>query len=146
MRKLGTVTFVLGLAGSGKTHLIQWMKHDWMVEEDFFTPTWFDIKHAELVKHLQNGNNCVVSELQLLTESVRDAYVARLTYDVGDPTPSINWICFENNLEVANHNCRRRTNKPSGRGSPEQHVQQNNAFAPAYTIPNGAIVMKIHRL
>ncbi len=138
-----TVTFIVGLAGSGKSSLLNSLVYDEVFEERF----WLDDEtlekhHKEIIRFLRENKHCIVTERRFMYQEARAEYTHRLREDM--PSLQINWLFFEKNLEAANHNCQSRTNKPedpNGAG----HIQQNADDFEKYTIPNGAVVIKIHR-
>lgn len=137
---MGTVTFVLGLAGSGKSCFVSQLKVDKAFEEGFMGSE-HETHHADLVERLKRGEHCAVSELQLLHPKTRDAYVKRLTEELGGKV-HLNWVCFENDVAKANSNCRTRPNKSRDSGG-EGHVRINEYWTKKYVIPDGAIVLRI---
>ena len=136
----GILLMVMGLAGSGKSHYISrlYPEPDAICEEGFASNEEENIE--KLKKRLSCGEYCVISELKYLNPTNREGFIEKVLSL--DPQPLIRYVCFENNLDAANHNCRNRTNK----GDPEAHVLINCNSSPAYQIPEGALVLPIHRL
>lgn len=137
------VTFVLGLAGSGKSHYIAGLGADWVCEEGFMSASGHEANHRELVRRLRRGETCAVSELQMLSRYVRAGYEARLKRNA--PGARIRRVFFENNLNAANRNCRLRKNKPDDIGG-KGHIKINNDNSPYYYIPPRAKTLRIHRM
>ena len=139
---MGTVTFVLGLAGSGKSWLVSRLKVDRAFEEGFDAPESREQFHAELLARLRAGQHCTVSEVAFLAPARRDEYVSRLTHDLNGNV-RINWVCFDNNLAAADYNCRERANKLDDPGG-LRHMAINQLATRQYVIPEGAIVLKTY--
>lgn len=142
MMARGSVTFVVGLAGSGKSHFIGRQRFQWVCEEGFMAAGLSEANHRELVRRLRRGERCAVSELQLLNRYVRDGYIARLRRSV--PTVRVRWVFFENNLGAANRNCRRRKGKPGDPGG-KGHCSQNRNWSPYYYIPPTRKTVRVFR-
>lgn len=134
---MSKVCFIVGLAGSGKTHTatqMAWFRH---FDENFANSL---TDHQELIQLLLEGKDCAVSELQMMFAPYRAQIENWLREKV--PGIEIQYVCFENNLEAANQNCEFRTNK----GDPEGHKNLNRRCSPSYTIPDGAKVLSIYRI
>ena len=138
-----TVTFILGLCGSGKTwhgaKLLREGKVDEFIDENLLSPHHAD-QRKRLVRELRNGKNCAVSEILLLVPHHRDEFLQWLRSQAGDF--KVEWLCIENNLEVANRNCEKRTNK----GRAADHIAINEDFSPLYECPDGVDPEPIHEL
>src|SRR5687767_12920010 len=89
---MGIVTFILGLAGSGKSWLVDRLTVDKAFEEQFAADGEHEQHHADLLARLNRGEHCVVSELKFLNAKERDAYVAKLKRDLPEGV-HINWLC-----------------------------------------------------
>ena len=140
----GVVTFVCGLAGSGKSWFIDSvLKPDWACHEGFMAVGRHEANHRKLVRRLRRGDACAVSELQLMKRYVRDGYMLRLRRAV--PDARVRWVFFENRPSKANRNCALRKNKPRDRGG-RSHVRMNDGWSPYYEIPARATPRKIHVL
>src|SRR5260370_42545012 len=131
---MATVTFILGLCGSGKSCLAEQLQKENGVEvfdEGFIvTPRM----QQELVDKLGNGRDCVVVEIHFCFEDVRKRFVPGLRRDV--PEVKIKWTCFKNDLEKANGNLPRRPDR-----DPAAHVAINQRVAPYYTYPAEAEII-----
>jgi len=138
----GKLILVLGLAGSGKSHLISLLKNEFCIEEGFALDEENNIQ--KLLKELSEGKCCVVSERKYRSTEERDAFLRRIV-DASCPAPEVKIICFDNDLEAANHNCRFRGNKSHDRNG-EDHIQRNVGDSKDYEIPIDAIVVRIHRI
>lgn len=145
--KSGTLILVQGLAGSGKSHLIELLTHDFLIQENFAASAASETRNIDdLARELRRGLCCIVSERKYRSNVERNAFIQKVLAAVSpSPQPTIKVICFENDIDAANHNCRMRTNKahdPTG----ENHVAQNQHDTRDYEIPTDAIVVKIHRI
>lgn len=143
----GTLILVQGLAGSGKSHLIQLLSHEFLIQENFAVSAESEKRNiGDLARELRCGRRCIVSERKYRSSAARNAFIQTVLDTVSpSPLPLIKIICFENDLDAANHNCRLRTNKthdPTG----EMHMSQNQSDSRDYEIPENAIVVKIHRV
>lgn len=132
-----TVTFILGLSGSGKTWLADRIDAAAKFDEGFLND---QTQHDALIAVLRSGTDCVVVEIAYCREEARKQIVSEITKAV--PNVKINWLCIENNLDRANKNCRQRTNK----GDPEGHVKINLGVSPSYTYPDGGVILKMWTL
>jgi hypothetical protein len=134
---------VQGLAGSGKSHLIQLLERDFLIEENFAAGNSEAENINHLIQNLKCGRRCIVSERKYRSNIEREKFISKIQSVIHPLIVRI--ICFENDLITANHNCRVRTNKsndPNGVG----HIAQNNQDIKDYEIPDDAIVVKIHRI
>lgn len=138
----GTLILVQGLAGSGKSHLIALLKSDFCLEEGFALNEQAHI--TQLVSALDEGKVCVVSERKYRSHDERTRFLATIAERTRH-VPLVRQICFENDLDAANHNCRHRSNKSHDPGG-AAHIAQNNSDTVDYDIPIDAIVVRIHRI
>lgn len=129
-----TVTFILGLCGSGKTWLADRIIADEKFDDSFLKD---QNKHCALIDALGSGKDCIVIEIAYCCEKEREKIICEVTNAV--PNVKINWLCIENDLYRANKNCRERTNKDD----PEGHVRINQRYSPCYTYPDGGVVFKM---
>jgi hypothetical protein len=139
-RAVATVTVILGLCGSGKSHYLKNMSN----VEPFEEGAWPDNRKEwkRFLDTLAMGKDCGVIEIAYITEDGRDELV-RL---VGGRYPDTNfeWICFKNDLATANWNCLNDPERPRDRA--EGNVAQNNCWTHQYTIPKGAVVHDIFKI
>jgi len=138
---MSKVTFLLGLAGSGKSYLAEKLKRDTGAEifEGTESRENYEMLPA-MVQRLKGGNDCVVEEIAYCLPQHRERVVAYLTTNV--PNIEIKWICFENNIESANWNVQHRKNK----GDIAGHLQINQKWHNLYQYPDGAAVTQITRI
>jgi hypothetical protein len=135
------VTFLLGLAGSGKTHRAEMLKTQ--TGDEIFEGTEGEKKEellCAMVQRLKDGKNCIVEEIAYCLPSRRETIVATLCSLL--PNIEIEWICFENNLESANWNVRHRKHKSD---AVQGHLHINQCYHGLYIYPGGAKVIPITR-
>ena len=131
---MSKVTFVIGLSGSGKTHMVDGMTGVRKIQESFFA------RKDEFFAAITAGEDCVVSERAFLRKANQEAIVREILATA--PDTEIEWFCFENNLEKANRNCRRER-KDKQPGSEAAHMAMNAMESPLYTYPAGAAILPI---
>jgi hypothetical protein len=132
-----TVTFILGLCGSGKTWLAQTLLTE--TEAEWFDEPIGENKEPAIVQCLRDGRDCIVEELFYCLEQYRSPMLDRLQ---GIPGLEIKFVCFENDLDSANWNVSRRTNK----GEIQKHLDLNRRVSPLYTFPANCKRLAIHRI
>lgn len=131
---MATVTFILGLCGSGKTWLADRIAAIRKFDEGFLSD---QAQHGALIESLKAGNDCVVVEVAYCKEEARQQIVSEIAEAVSNA--KVNWLCIENDLYRANKNCRERTNK----GDPEGHVSINRNLSQSYTYPDGGVILRM---
>lgn len=130
-----TVTFILGLCGSGKSWLLNEHLAAHKGPHDGFLS---DPKHVSKLRvALLAGQDAAVVEIALCRFDAREQLLAQIA-DI--PNLHVRWICFENDLERANKNCSERRGHS---GDPEEHLRINAWLSPLYSYPEGAEVLKI---
>jgi hypothetical protein len=118
------VTFILGLAGAGKSTLAKRLNADgrhFVIDGEFdpdLDQAQFDRKYAERVGNLRNGVDAIVIELSLGDELARDHLTELLRHDVLGVV--FEWKCFEKDLARAAINVRKRACR-----DPEAHIRLN---------------------
>lgn len=136
---MAKVTFVLGLAGSGKTHQAKNICEQTGAE--FLEGTEGDgTKKKLLFQNLTDGKDCVVEEIAYCLPSRREKIVLELCSFKSDL--EIEWICLENDLESANWNVKHRINK----GDVQGHLRINQCYHGLYIYPGGAKIIPIIRI
>jgi hypothetical protein len=135
------VTFVLGLAGSGKSYVAEQLRlaTGAIVFDGLLGPDHQDVL-GRLMAALAAGKDCVVEEIALCRRQNRDVVAAHLRSEL--PNVEMAWICFENNPDDANWNVTNRLNKREV----ENHLYINRQVNPNYTYPEGAEIKKICRV
>lgn len=132
---MATLTFILGLCGSGKTWLADRIVAARKFDEGFLRDA---DQHAALFECLRNNQDCVVVEISYCDASYRKQILEKLK-TANIPGMTITWLCIENDLYRANKNCRERTNK----GDPEEHIKINQELSRFYTYPDGGVILKM---
>ncbi len=132
-----TVTFILGLCGSGKTHLATKLHRE--TRAVLFDEPIGRGQESTIAECLRQGGDCIVEELFYCIAGYRDKMLALLT---GIPDLRIQFICYENDLEAANSNVRTRTNK----GRIPEHIRLNETVSPHYSFPEPCELRPIFRI
>jgi len=135
------VTFLLGLAGSGKSFLADKLQRETGAQK--FEGTEGNEKQtllAAMVQHLKGGGSCTVEEIAYCHSRAREEIVAYLYNQVAGL--EIEWICFENDVEGSNWNVERRKNK----GYIDEHLAINRCWHNLYTYPADAKIIRITRI
>src|SRR3954466_16038118 len=103
----GTLIVILGLCGSGKSWLLDQLVVDVKSPHDGFD---LDSCHMQrIVDGLRANQSCAVIEIAFCEPGRRAAFEQEIRDLV--PSVSIRYICFENDLQAANENCRRRNDE-----------------------------------
>src|SRR5215510_12889772 len=104
---MATLTFIIGLSGSGKTYLSERLKTETGAE--VFTNLLADDSGlTALMKSLRDGKDCIIDEVRFCLPAYREQILQSLSQITG---LVMRWICYENDLETANWNVIHRTNK-----------------------------------
>ena len=141
-RTMAVVTVILGLCGSGKSTLAAefaargFLRFDEGVVPGF--PNWEPFLEAA-----RAGLDCVVVEVAYLSNAGRE-FLAQ-TVGQANPGSRIDYVCFENDVTVANANCVARARRDATRDA-EGNCRQNEHMAQMYTYPDGAEIRPMHRL
>lgn len=135
---MAQLTFILGLCGSGKTHLSEQLKKETGAEvfEDILAD---GSSLPALIESLREGKDCIVDEVRFCLATYREQILQYLSPIAG---VTMHWICFENDLESANWNVIHRKNK----ADPEGHLDINLRLHPHYEYPANAKVIPIERI
>ena len=143
----GALILIHGLAGTGKSHLIEMLRYDFLIQENFAsTDNCEDRNIQDVARELRCGRRCTISERKYRSSVQRSKLIQRVLTNVSpSPPPLIRVICFENDLEAANYKCLNKTNKDQYLTG-EDHVAQNNEDTLDYEIHSNAIVVKIHQI
>jgi hypothetical protein len=144
------VKIVVGLCGSGKSHLARELGEAGyaVLDEDVaFTVEPGSVlsgpKFDCLLRRLSEGKDCAFTEALLMFKPVRELFMPCLKKRQGMDGVTVEWIFFENDLEAANHNC---TNDPGRADGGRGHVQPNNVWSPRYSIPRRATKRAVQRV
>lgn len=139
---MAVVTVILGLCGSGKSTLAAELAARGLVSFDEGVvpglPNWDPFLQA-----VRADRDCVVVEVAYLRHVGRE-FLAQAV-EQARPGSRIDYICFENNVTVANANCVERARRDPARDA-EGNCRQNERTADGYTYPAGAAIRLMHRL
>ena len=135
---MATLTFIIGLSGSGKTYLSERLKTETGAEV-FTNLLANDNGLTALMKSLRDGKDCIIDEVRFCLPAYREQILQSLSQITG---LVMRWICYENDLETANWNVIHRTNK----GDPEGHLDINLRLHPHYTYPDDSEIIPIQRI
>jgi hypothetical protein len=133
---MATITVVLGLCGSGKSTFVRQIVGVDVFDEGV-APGW--PKHDSFRNALAGGKDCAVVEVAYCMATRRDQFISGILRD--HPGTTLNWVCFENDLDAANARCR-----SDARRTPEQvrgNLEQNQRMSAVYTYPIGSIVLAV---
>jgi hypothetical protein len=135
---MATVTFVLGLSGSGKTYLSEQLQKETgaQIFADLLSD---DTSLPALIQCLKEGKDCIVDEVRFCLPTYREEIIQHLSHIVD---LKMDWICYENDLESANWNVIHRKDK----GDPEGHLDINLRLHPHYEYPANATIIPIQRI
>jgi len=136
-----SVTFLLGLAGSGKSDLAEELsRQTGAVILEGIAGVHNPDALPTLIRHLKGGQNCVVEEAAFCIQENRDWITTWLRARI--PDIDMKWICFDNDLDTANWNVINRKNK----AEIEKHLRINDFYHSRYTCPEGAEHRSIFRV
>jgi hypothetical protein len=137
-KPMSTVTFIIGLCGSGKSWLLDQLKYEYP-EAVTFESLIGNRTEGFLLQCLREGKDCIVEEITFCHPVARDKIVRFLSQV---PGVKIIWMAFDNDLESANWNVKNRTNK----GDPEGHLCINQRVHKDYEPPEGVKTIPIKRI
>ena len=130
---MGTLTIIIGLCASGKSHLlqekIQKAKYGIFVKDEGFMTEHFEGCYRNLKAALENDIDAVLAGGEFCYKNNQEIFETRLREDFEDI--EINWIAFENDLEKANNNVKKRKNKEDVDG----HIEINSRLTKNYHFP-----------
>jgi len=144
---LATLTVVVGLPGSGKSHLLCQLRESCtgLTVEDYHKNARSDSSlvtasrhYADLVRALREGRDCAIADVAFTDRRRRREVEKVFRRDV--PGLSLDWVFFANDLEACVANIRRR-------GHPEADLEERVAttLSATYVIPRGAAALRIWR-
>jgi hypothetical protein len=133
------VKFIVGLCGSGKSHLISQYGASFAVFDEGVAPGW--PAHGPFLEAVRRGQDCIAVEIAFRLQSYRAAIAAEIRLIRSDL--HVEWIFFENDPRTANDNCMKdRKKKRDVAGN----IAHNNVWTLDYDIPAGVVPIPIHRL
>jgi hypothetical protein len=136
------VTVILGLCGSGKSTLATELAGQGcaLFDEGVFPgySNW-----APFLDAVAEGRDCVVVEVAYNTEDARRFLTQ--TVEQAKPGTTVKYICFENDLAVANANCIERARRDPTRDA-LGNCAQNERMSATYKVPQGGEIRRMHRL
>jgi hypothetical protein len=143
---------IVGLCGSGKSHLARELEQQGFVRlDESFGRSRFSAdegkllstgKFDELERQLAQGKDCAFTEAMLMFKEGREEFDPCLKRLQGMKGVTVEWVFFANDLDSANHNCRNDPERPH----PEGSVRNNESWSPRYTIPDGHTPWSIVRI
>lgn len=133
------VKFIVGLCGSGKSHLIAQYDNTLMVFDEGVAPGW--PAHGPFLEAVRMGHDCVAVEIAFRLPAYRALIEAEIR--LIRPDLEVEWIFFANDLATANSNCMKDTKKK--RDVPG-NLACNQAWTLDYDIPAGIIPIPVHPL
>src|SRR5437016_6119523 len=95
-----SLTFVIGLCGSGKTWHAERLQAE--TGAKLFEGVVEKKQFPEVIECLLAGDNCIVEEISFCDANNRQVLVGNIARLV--PGVEIKWVCLENDLEAANWN------------------------------------------
>lgn len=138
-------TFILGLAGSGKSFLASEMKQNdknLLVIDDAFHPNFnkdtFQDNLQKLHDAVFNNYDAVIIEGAFCFKDFRDPMVSYLRSFFH--SVQFEWICFEKDLDKANKNLHNDDRKNR---NPEQHEKINDLLMENDTLPDNCKIIPI---
>ncbi|HKB88488.1 MAG TPA: hypothetical protein VKC53_02435 [Patescibacteria group bacterium] len=138
-------TFILGLAGSGKSFLAKEMKQkdkSLLVVDDDFHPIQnkdkFDKDIEKIKQAVLNNSDIVIIEGAFCFKDFRDPMRGYLKLLF--PTVDFEWMCFENNIAKANKNLDNEDRKDR---NPEGHKNMNINTSAKYSYPDECKIIPI---
>jgi len=137
-----TITFTIGLCGSGKTHYSDELKKKTgAIQFEGIGRGIVNNKYwPGIICLLNTGLDCIIEEMYFCSQRPRDEVVSYIIANA--PDTKIKWVCFENDLESANWNVIKRTNK----GAIEGHLQINQDLHLCYEYQPNVNIIPIKRI
>jgi len=139
---MAIITFIIGLCGSGKSYYTEEISQTTGI--NVFEGVGKGIEGNSswpiIINHLRSGEDCIIEEMDFCFQPPRDVVKNYINENV--PGTFIKWICFENDLDSANWNVKKRTNK----GEIENHLYINKQLHERYTYQAGAEIIAITRI
>ena len=133
--KTSTITFVIGLCGSGKSKVADNLNYRVRIKDGFVDKLEM---HQLVIEVLNECNeNCVVEDAFLLKKDKQDLILSKLE-NAGIASNRIIWVYVNTSPEDCQNNLLQRVERDF-----VQHVRMNNYLILHKNIPDGAIEIKI---
>ena len=138
------VTIIVGLCGSGKSHLAKQLQSQGAVcLDESFKGVRFSAdtgvlsrgKFDTLVRLLRDGHDCAYTDAMLMSEATRRQFEPWLKELDALPGVTVEWVFFENDAAAANHNCRNDPNRDAQKVAGDE--SNNKCWTALYAIPAG---------
>jgi predicted kinase len=139
------VTVVVGLPGSGKSHLVDRVRQscagvcveDYHANAHNHSPEITASMHyPALIQALRSGNERVIADVAFTDTWRREELARVISADVAGVT--VAWVFFANDLDRCVANIQRRARQTSA-----DEVQLARRLSPRYFIPHGAAVVPV---
>lgn len=142
---MATLTIIVGLCGSGKTTILNQIAAAFpsarTMNEGFVSPSneRDQRERVAILEALRNGTPAIVGSFECMNADNRAHAMQQIRAEA--PGTDFLWICIENDLELANENCRRDPKRDEAAAT--GHIRQNEAWSANYSTPDGAIILKM---
>lgn len=142
----GRLTIIVGLPGSGKSHLLQEFQRavPGLIADDYMARSLGDRPGFEysryrtcLVEALSIGKDCAVSDITFCRAERRDEFAQSIGREV--PGVQIRWIFFEKRPDLCKQNVIRRA-----REAAEREKRNIDELSAVYSVPEGADVRSVY--
>lgn len=151
--KRGILTVVVGLPGSGKSHVMEVLrtKATGIVSDDFFKnaaigspiirePSVTDSRiYSQLIKDLRNGKRCVISDIIFCDSLMRHQLECAIQGDAGPVV--VKWEYFENDPRRCSENAMRRNRKKTL----ARELKLIEFLSRKYFVPKGVKARKVYK-
>lgn len=143
-----TLTIIIGLPGSGKSHHLNQLVNEGKVSADCIAHDYHanainnssapehSRHYASIIDHLRNGNDCAIADIAFC-DAERLQNVELSIYIAARGT-TIKRIYFENNAE----NCKWNVHTDGGEGM-NARLQAIDRFTAIYTIPDDSDIIPV---
>jgi hypothetical protein len=139
---MANLAVVIGYCGSGKSKLLELIRVAFpsvlTMEEGFAAPGRNPAVVTEwqgILAALKAGRDCAVGSMECGHKEFRDDLEAMVKAFA--PGTKIVWIAFDNDVGLANENCRRDTARDR---DVARNIEQNDRWAEGYSVPDKDVV------